>query len=63
MAKIIFEREKCIGCNSCQAVCPKYWKVSEDGKADFLGSGELDEVDCNQEAADSCPVQCIKIEK
>ena len=63
MAKIIFEREKCIGCGSCENVCPKYWKVSEDGKADFLGPGELDEVDCNQEAVDSCPVQCIKVEK
>ena len=61
--KIIFEREKCIGCGSCQAVCPKYWKLAEDGQAEFLGLQELKEVDCNQAAADSCPVQCIKIEE
>ena len=64
MVKIIFEREKCIGCGLCQNLCPKYWKMAEDGKAEFLGSKEeLEEVECNQEAADSCPTQCIRIEK
>ena len=61
--KIVFEREKCIGCGSCEAICPKYWKVAQDGKAEFLGSPELEDIDCNQTAADACPVQCIHIEK
>ncbi len=68
--KIIFERQKCIGCGSCQALCPKYWKLAEDGKADLLGSTkkqgenhelEVTETGCNQDATDSCPVQCIHI--
>lgn len=64
MVKIILEREKCIGCGSCEALCPKYWKLADDSKIDFLGSKEgISEVECNQEAAESCPVQCIKIEK
>jgi ferredoxin len=65
MPKVVLEREKCIGCGSCQAVCPKYWKLADDGKADYLGPEELkdQELECNQEAADSCPVQCIHIEK
>jgi ferredoxin len=63
MAKIILEREKCIGCGSCEAVCPKNWKLQEDGKANYLGAIETKEIGCNQEAADNCPVQCIKIEK
>ena len=65
--KIILEREKCIGCGSCEALCSKYWKLVEDGKVNLSGSknNELDikEIECNQEAADACPVQCIKIEK
>lgn len=69
--KIIQEREKCIGCGSCVAVCPKYWELAEDGKSNLLGSKpqgknyelELEKAGCNQEAADICPVQCIKIEK
>lgn len=63
MIKITIEREKCIGCGSCEAVCPQYWKISQDGKADFLGPQELKEIGCNQEAADSCPVQCIIIKE
>lgn len=62
--KIIFKREKCLGCGSCQAVCPKYWKIADDGKAEFLGSQEeIQEVECNKEAAEACPVQCIHIEE
>jgi len=69
--KIILERDKCIGCGSCQAVCPKYWKLSDDGKADLIGSKqsnknhelEVEEAGCNQEAVEACPVQCIQIEK
>jgi len=71
--KIIHEREKCIGCGSCVATCPKYWELAEDGKAKLLGSKEnsktknyeleLKETECNQEAADVCPLSIIHIEK
>jgi len=61
--KINFEKEKCIGCGTCQAVCPKFWKLADNGKAEYLGEQELKEPGCNQEAADACPVQCIHIEK
>jgi len=63
--KIILEREKCIGCGTCQAVCQKYWKLAGDGKVDYLGPQDLaeKEIGCNKEAAEACPVQCIRIEK
>jgi len=69
--KIIQEREKCIGCGSCAAVCPKYWEMAEDGKSKLLNSTSsskgvyelgVQEPGCNQEAVDVCPTQCIKIE-
>lgn len=63
MAKIILEREKCIGCGSCQTVCPKYWRLDKEGKAEYLGPAELAEIDCNKEAAEVCPVQCILIKQ
>ncbi len=68
--KIIQERKKCIGCGSCAAVCPKYWEMSDDGKATLIGSVinskevyelEVNKLDCLQEAADSCPIDIIKI--
>jgi ferredoxin len=72
MIKIIFEREKCIGCGSCSVLCAKYWQMADDEKANLLGGKEkeggvfqleLEEVECNQEAAQACPVQCIHVEK
>ena len=73
MAKIIHEREICIGCGSCAALCPKYWEMAEDGKSRLINSKkdektgnfevEVTELGCNQDAADSCPVNCIKIAK
>ncbi len=70
--KVIHEIEKCIGCGSCAAVCPQSWEISE-GKAHILGGKknpsnsneelEVKQVGCIQDAADICPVQCIKIVK
>jgi len=69
--KIIQNHEGCIGCGTCVALCPKYWVWGEDGKVMPKGGkqndkGELEltieEVECNQDAADACPVQVIRIE-
>jgi len=72
MAKIVHEREKCIGCGSCATLCPKFWKMADDGKSTLIDSEknpegnfelEIEEIGCNQEAADACPVQIIHILK
>lgn len=60
--KIEQEREDCIGCGACVSMCPDNWEMKDDGKTTPKKT-ELDEVGCNQEAADVCPVQCIKIVK
>lgn len=68
--KIILEVDKCIGCGFCEAVCPNFWALKGDkttlkksnkvGKTEEL---EVKDAGCNQEAADGCPAQCIKIKK
>ncbi len=71
MAKIIHERDKCIGCGACATMCPEFWEMSSDGKSTLKGSKkqgkyyvlEVKEIKCNEEAANVCPVQIIKIEK
>ena len=71
MPKIKQERQKCIGCGSCVALCPKYWQMADDGKSKPVGKKpnsegnyefETNELSCNKEAAESCPVSCIYIE-
>jgi len=71
MAKVIHQRDKCIGCGTCVAVCPDFWHMGDDGKsvlkdAKDAGNGkfelEVADVDCNKEAASSCPVQIISLE-
>ncbi|MEK6817200.1 MAG: ferredoxin [Nanoarchaeota archaeon] len=74
MPKIIQYRKNCIGCNACVEIDPKNWKMSaKDGKADLIGAKnkkgiyqkEINEIEKEtaQKAADSCPVNIIKIEK
>lgn len=74
MPKIKHEREKCIGCGTCAALCPKYFEMADDGKAHLIGSAsqnpptggeelEVEKLDSAQSAVDACPVQCIHIEK
>jgi ferredoxin len=71
MTKIIFEREKCIGCGACAAVCPVHFKIADDGKSELIDSKsdskdgnlekEIEKPECAKDAADGCPVQCIHI--
>ncbi|MDD5739033.1 MAG: ferredoxin [Candidatus Pacebacteria bacterium] len=64
--KITIDKQKCIGCGNCWALCDKFFEVGDDNKSSLKGSSngyemEIEEVDCAQEAVDTCPVQCIKL--
>jgi ferredoxin len=60
--KIVHERDLCIGCGACTNICPANWQMAKDGKSKPKKT-ELDDIGCNQAAADACPVQCIHIQK
>ncbi len=60
--KIEFERDKCIGARSCNDECPDNWEMQDDGKSDFKNEEfDDDKLECNMEAAKSCPVKAIHI--
>jgi ferredoxin len=61
MVKIKQDREKCIGCGACVSVCPSNWEF--DGPKAKPKKTEVDDLGCNKEAADICPVNCITIEE
>ena len=73
MVRITHHRIKCIGCGYCEEVAPTRWRMDgNDGKSSLIdakGKREIytmqvtdDELEANQEAAESCPVNIIRVE-
>lgn len=60
MAKISVNQETCIGCGACVAICPGSFAL-KDGKA-YAKKANVPKITCEQEAADGCPVNAIKIQ-
>ena len=70
--KVSIDRESCIGCGVCEALCPEVFKLLDDGKSGIvekyrkgsLGEGEVsdDLASCVENAKTSCPVEVIKTE-
>ncbi len=72
--KVSIDREGCISCGNCEAVCPEVFKLltETDGKSSIvekyrkgdLGKGEVgdDLKTCAENARDDCPVQVIRTE-
>lgn len=68
--KIIYDRDACIGAAACAALDPKLFEMNTDGKADLIGGKEekpglfvleIDDLGDAKDAAESCPVDVIKI--
>lgn len=56
---ITVDKETCIGCGTCAALCPETFQMSDDGKSDVISQSDAE---CAKNAAQSCPVQAIKVE-
>lgn len=59
--KIKIDREKCIGCGTCPALCPEVFELDNEFKA-FVKEGADLEKPCVQDAKSACPVEAIAIE-
>jgi ferredoxin len=59
MSKPIVNEELCIGCGTCEALCPKIFKI-EDGKSKVIAE-DCGDCDCG-EVVSSCPVNAISLE-
>jgi len=51
-------KDLCIGCGTCVALCPDTFKLADDTKSEVI---KQDDVACAKNAADSCPVQAISV--
>ncbi len=60
MGKVIVDKDKCIGCGTCVALCPEAFELAEDGKAKVKESADAKKLEKGiKEAIDACPVQAI----
>jgi ferredoxin len=50
------DKEKCIGCGSCEAICPQGFGL-KDGKAYV----KKQDAKCVKQAEENCPVDAIKV--
>jgi ferredoxin len=62
MTKVKVDENLCIGCGTCEALCPTVFKMDmESGKSKVIAE-ECGDCNC-QEAIDSCPVSAISMAK
>ncbi len=58
--RIDVDKEKCIGCGACAAVCPGSFEM-KDGKS--YPKPKVEKLTCEKEAEAGCPVQAIRVTK
>ncbi|MFP4071227.1 MAG: ferredoxin [Desulfovibrionales bacterium] len=53
--------ECCIGCEACHELCPEVFGFNEDDEKAFLIT-DTGPRECLEEAASTCPEECIEVE-
>jgi len=63
--KVTVDKDTCTGCGLCSDTCPEVFEIDDSDSVVKVKVAEVpqDVVKTCQEAADNCPVECIKIEE
>ncbi|HAT73475.1 MAG: hypothetical protein US30_C0001G0107 [Candidatus Moranbacteria bacterium GW2011_GWF2_36_839] len=63
MPKAKVNEDLCIGCGTCETLCPNVFKLEDEGKGmkSKVIADDCGDCDC-QEVIDSCPVSAISME-
>ena len=61
--KVILNRDACIGCGACAAMCDEVFTINDEGLSEVI----VEEVDADkeqavQDAVDACPTGAIEAE-
>ena len=62
--KVIINRDTCIGCGTCQEICPAVFHLNETiGKAEVIDPDACEYVGCCEAAEENCPVAEITLQE
>ncbi len=61
--KVVVNRDNCIGCGACEAICPEVFNLDDDGLSTVI-CDDFKNIDENNvtEAVESCPTSAISKE-
>lgn len=61
--RVYIDEEECIGCGSCEEICPEVFKLDEETEKAEVIEPEGGPEDLIEEAIEACPVECIHWEE
>jgi ferredoxin len=57
--RVYVDEEECIGCGSCEEICPEVFVLNEETEKAEVINPEGGPQDLIEEAMEACPVECI----
>jgi ferredoxin len=60
--KVVIDADECVACGTCVEICPDVFQMDDGDDAARVTKETGGPEDQIQEAIDSCPVQCIRLE-
>ncbi len=59
--KVVVNRDNCIGCGACEALCPEVFQIDDEGLSKVINNDITEELeDKVTEAAEGCPTSAIE---
>ena len=60
--KVVVNRDNCIGCGACEAICPEVFQIDDEGLSTVVcdDNAKMDE-NAVKDAAEGCPTSAIEI--
>ena len=58
--KVVVNKDNCIGCGACEAICPEVFQLNDDGLSTVINDEITSELEDNvKEAIEGCPTSAI----
>ena len=57
--KVVIDQDECIGCGSCQEICPEVFELDEEIEKSYVIKPEGGPEDLIEQAMGECPMSCI----